>query len=162
MSRALPRRTDHDDATDAELARWPGVTWSRALRSKHYALVLEFRGVSRFVTYSGTPSDGGHGLQNHLRDVRKVCAEIGAKRTPEPRAKSPPRQRNRTEPRLVANDDKATGGPLRDPWAALEGVTFNPPPQPVEEAPAPRLGLWRRLWARIRAAFAPHPLGDAQ
>ena len=52
--------------------------------------------------------------------------------------------------------------PLRDPWAALEGVTFNPPPKPVEAAPAPRLGLWRRLWARIRAAFAPHPLRDAQ
>lgn len=162
MSRALPRRTDHDDATDAELARWPGVTWSRALRGKHYALVLTFGGLSRFVTYSCTPSDGGHGLQNHLRDVRKVCTEIGAKRLAEPKSHAPRRSRNRTEPRLVANDDKATGGPLRDPWAALDGVTFNPTPQPVEAAPAPRLGLWRRVWSRIRAAISPHPLGDAQ
>lgn len=43
--------------------------------------------------------------------------------------------------------------PLRDPWAALEGVTFNPTPEPVEAAPAQAVGLWRRFWGRIRAAF---------
>lgn len=54
---------------------------------------------------------------------------------------------------MIAITDKATGGPLRDPWAALEGVTFNPAPQPVEAAPAKPLGPWRRFWSRIRAAF---------
>lgn len=161
MSRALPRRTDHDDATDAELARWPGVTWTRTLRGKHYALVLTFGGLSRFVTYSCTPSDGGHGLQNHLRDVRKVCAEIGARRTPEPKTKSPQRQRNRTQPRLVANNDKATGGPLRDPWAALSAIRVDEPPKTLNPPPAPPLGFWRRMLHKLTAwarKVTPKPL----
>lgn len=155
MSRALPRRTDLDDPTDAELARWPGVTWSRALRGKHYALVLDFNGLSRFVTYSCTPSDGVRGLQNHLRDVRKVCAEIGAKRTPEPKTQAPRRTRNHTEPRLVANNDKATGGPLRDPWAALATIQIAEPvaPLPMVTAPTRPLGFWRRAWHAITGAF---------
>lgn len=39
MSEPL-RRSDHDDYAEAELKRWPGVTWERHHRSKHMALEI--------------------------------------------------------------------------------------------------------------------------
>lgn len=148
MSAAKPKRTVYDDPTDAELARWPGVTWARQVRGKHYALILTFNGVSRFVTYPGTPGDSTRGVLNHLADVRAALRYLGATRTPEPRAASPRRARNRTDA-PVRITERATGGPKRDPWEALrtlevvEPTPVQPPaPEPVAQ---PKLSLWAHI-----------------
>lgn len=146
MSQPRVKRHDYEQHQEAELARWPGVTYSRQVRAKHYALVLTFGGVSRFVTYPTSPGDTTRGALNHLRDVRKACAELGATRLRSVKATGAKRQRNRTEPARLNLGERVTGGPCRDPWAALATLEI-PAPQPkaapvAAAAPSP---WWRRL-----------------
>lgn len=142
MTTSKPKRTIYDDDVETELARWPGVTWRRAHRSKHLALILGFNGSERLVTYSGTPSDSRRGVLLHLADVKMALKDMGAVRTPQPRAAGPRRTRNRTTAPMRI-EDRCLGGPKRDPWAALQGVegvlATDLAPGPVEGAPAPRL-----------------------
>jgi hypothetical protein len=67
-----------ESAIDAEISRWPGVTAHREHGGKHYRLVLNYGGKSRFVTYPCTPSDW-RGHYNRIGDIRKTLAELGAK-----------------------------------------------------------------------------------
>lgn len=154
MSQAQVKPTIYDEPTDAELARWPGVTSTRTVRSKHYALLLTFNGVTRQVFYPCSPSDAYRGALNHLADVRRVLTELGATRTAEVKTAGPRRVRNRTQPGRVVITDRATGGPKRDPWAGLSAMQFVEPevPQAVEvEQPKP---WWRQLlaWAVSRTS----------
>lgn len=124
MTAAKPKRTIFDDPVEAELARWPGVTWSREVRGKHYALVLSFGCVSRFVIYSGSPSDGLRGAMNHLQDVRGVLRDLGATRKAEPKAPARARKRAPAVIEAVKRGERpdAGVGPLSDPFAALVTV----------------------------------------
>lgn len=154
MSRPLPRRTDHDDAADAELARWPGVTWTRTLRGKHYALVLEYGGVSRFVIYPATGSDR-RGPLNCVRDIRAACRDLGAKRTERLKSSAPHRagaaRRKGQAPERFALPPRDPTRLDRDPWEALKGFECAPPPQAPEPAPLqPPPGLWARLLAFVK------------
>lgn len=93
MSQPRPKRTIFDDAVDAELERWPGVTWTRICRGKHPAVVVTFGSVSRAVGYSGTPSDSRRGLDKHLTDLRRALRDLGAVREREAKATTPRRTR---------------------------------------------------------------------
>lgn len=137
MSAPSPKRHAFNDHQEAELARWPGVTWRREVRSKHYALVLTFGGVSRFVIYPTSPGDTMRGGMNHVRDIRAALTALGATRLEVIRSAAPQRRRNRTEARETF--EPAVTRLSHDPFAALANFK-------------PRL----RGWARIRAYFAPH------
>lgn len=145
MSRPAIKHTEHQDWADEELAMWPGVTWTRECRAKHYALVLTYRGQSRKVIYPGSSSDSFRGPQNHIRDIRNVLKALGAERQIIVKHASVRRKRNRTEPRRVVIAERATGGPKRDPWEALKDMRF---PEPATEQPKPKT-----VWQRIRGWF---------
>jgi hypothetical protein len=117
MSRAQPKRTCYDEALEAELARWPGVTWRREVRSKHYALVLDFGGLTRFHIYPSTPGDTTRGPLNQVRDLRAMLKGMGAVRLAEPKATGPKRQRNRTEAKVPRPVVELR--PVSDPLAGL-------------------------------------------
>lgn len=124
-------------AQEAELSRWPGVSWVREDRSKHRALVLSFADRSRFVTYPTSPSDAYRGPLNHVRDIRHTLAAMGAQRSQEARS-----ERERTHrPRRTVNEPVRLSAQTStrlglDPFAALAGFKIKP-----------------RGWARIRAYF---------
>jgi len=121
MSQALARRHDYDRHQEAELARWPGVSWRREQRAKHYALILTFNGVSRFVTYPCTPGDGARGALNHIRDLRHALQALGARRRPEPKPGPDRRRRHhRVEPWSWRLPERGPPTRLsRDPFEAL-------------------------------------------
>lgn len=121
MSAPACRHNGDDQFVDAELARWPGVTWTREVRGKHYALVLRLRGQSRFVIYAATPSDR-RGLDNHLRDARVTLKAMGAKRLTEARSPAPRRRRNITTPARVDLGERAQHDPSRDPFSSLAAL----------------------------------------
>jgi hypothetical protein len=128
-------RNDYEDLQDAELARWPGISWTRETRSKHNAIVLTFNGLSRFVTYPCTPGDTIRGGLNHVRDLRHAAYEIGARRLKEERSAQPRRKRNRTEAKgfgLLPCITRLS----HDPFAKLADYQCQP-----------------KGWARIRAYF---------
>lgn len=146
----------YEAGQDAELERWPGVTWSREIKGKHYALVVTFGGVSRFVIYPSTPGDKVRGLLNHLRDVRAELSALGAVRRVPIKAIRPHRERNRTEPRRIEFTDRCQGGPKRDPWAALATIQ-------ISEPVAPTPPWWRRLLAWMRITHSERTAsGDAR
>jgi hypothetical protein len=60
-----------------ELANWPGVDHEIRHGGKHPRIVLTHRGASRFVTFSGTPSDR-RGVLNKISDVRTTLRALGA------------------------------------------------------------------------------------
>jgi len=149
MSQAQPKKTEYDGIVDTELAKWPGVAWSRQPRGKHQALVLEFGGVSRFVIYPTTPGDSGRGALNHLQNVRGVLKELGAVREAVPKAKRPHRRQNRTTAKVVDLGERAARDPGRDPFTALAGfrrqlVNATPFVLPIRNSHRPWWKLWRR------------------
>lgn len=121
MSQPAVKRTFYDEPTEAELARWPAVTWSREVRGKHYALVLTYRGQSRFVTYPASPSNK-RGALNHIQNIRAELRGLGATRLEVVKTKTPHRQRNRTEPSRVDLGEMVIDGPSRDPWSVLASI----------------------------------------
>jgi hypothetical protein len=61
-----------------ELDRWSGVIDHRfEVGSKHRRLVVTTERGSRFITISGSPSDG-RAARNKLGDLRKMLRELGA------------------------------------------------------------------------------------
>ena len=77
----VPHRHDYHHFQDAELAKWPGVTFRREHKRKHYALVLTFKGRERFVVYPTSPGDR-KGHLAHITCVRAELAFLGAVRAP--------------------------------------------------------------------------------
>lgn len=112
----------YDEASDAELARWPGVTASRTVGGKHACLVLEFDGKTRKVFYPVSPSDAYRGQKNHITNIRHTLRAMGAVRTEAPASNGHKRERRRTrsESATPVADSHPEHGPLRDPWAALK------------------------------------------
>lgn len=153
MTAAL-KRTTYDDPVEAELDRWPGVAWARETRSKHYALVLTYRGQSRFVIYPATPGDNRRGALNHLANVRAELRALGAQRSAPTKAEGRrKRQPSRTTATVYeferANPDE---GPLRDPFAVLAALKIanDDAPAAQPESAAPRQSLWSRTAAFVR------------
>jgi hypothetical protein len=153
MTAAL-KRTPFDDSVEVELSRWPGVTFHREQRGKHYALVLSYRGASRFVIYASTPGDTRRGALNHLTNVRAELRAMGATRLAPTKAEGRPKRQTSRTTATVYEFDRANPdeGPLRDPFAVL--ASFKPandvaPAEPVQ-APAPRQSLWSRIVAFVR------------
>lgn len=128
MSAPAVKRHAFDDHQEAELARWPGVTWNRECRSKHYALVLTFGGLSRFVIYPTSPSDHRATL-NHVRDIRHTLFAMGAVRSLEQASDRPKRfRRSRDAPNApVAVSAQQFTRLGRDPFAVLAELNIPPP-----------------------------------
>jgi hypothetical protein len=77
----MGRRHPYDEAADAELAHWSGVTWERLAQGrKALSLVVSYRGVTRKVHYPITPSDSRTGALNHVQDLRRTLRDMGARR----------------------------------------------------------------------------------
>lgn len=139
MSQPALKRHPYEDAQRAELARWPGVVASHEIRGKHFALVLRFGEVSRFVIYPSTPGDSGRGALNHVREIRHTLAGLGATRIETVKATAPRRRRQRMEiptPRLQSVSDTRL---CQDPFSQLAQLRFEAPkPQPIPpQAPEP-------------------------
>jgi len=154
MSAPAVKRTCYDDPVETELQRWPGVTWRREVRGKHYALVLTFGGVSRFVIYPTSPGDTVRGPLNHLSNVRQELRAMGATRVGETKAAQTERRR-RTRPavrplNLSPTEPQAGASPNRDPWAALAEIKIAPPPA----IPVPPASMWSRFVGFVRATIA--------
>lgn len=66
-------------ATEKELQDWPGVTFEEEDGGKHTKLILKYRGETRFVVVSRTPSDV-RAVPNHLTVLRKEIRALGAQR----------------------------------------------------------------------------------
>lgn len=152
MSAPAPKWTFYDDLVEAELQHWPGVTWTRQVRSKHYALVLTFGGVSRFVTYPCSPSDR-RGAWNHVATVKATLREMGAVRTAPKRSgrvakAKPPRQA--AQPVSITRAEPLRRDPSRDPWAALQALR-------VEQAADDLKPAAPTLWARVASWFRGKP-----
>lgn len=144
MSAPAVRRHCYDEAVEAELAHWPGVTVRREHRGKHLALILTFNGVSRFVTYPTSPGDVLRGPKNHVSNVRQALRGLGAKRDTEPKSVRPSRRRKvRVEARakLVRTEPLTGRGPERDPFAVLASLKIEP------KKPEP---WWVRAWKWVR------------
>jgi len=148
MSAPAVKRTCYDPITDAELERWPGVTWTREPRGKHQALVLTFGNVSRFVIYPTSPGDSIRGPKNHLANVRQALRAMGAERMAEPKGRVARRQRPRTEApiNLAPSAPEAGASPTRDPWAVLKAVQIAEPAPANPPAPPT---FWRRVLTRL-------------
>lgn len=151
MSEPL-RRSDHDDYAEAELKRWPGVTWERHHRSKHMALVLTFQGVSRFVTYPLTTSDSVRGPLNHVATIRRTLREMGATRLEVVKGQGQAKRRARK----AASDEPIKLDPRektrldQNPFDALAGFQCAEPVAPAEPPPqTPPPSLWRRILKAI-------------
>lgn len=115
----IPKRNIYDDGTEAELARWPGITWRHEHRAKHESVVLTFGEATRFVCYPATPGDTRRGVLNHIADLRAELKAMGAEREPQVKAVGPKRRRNVTEPNGLDLGERPKRGPSRDPWAVL-------------------------------------------
>lgn len=148
MTAPAAKRTSYDQAVDAELERWPGVSWHREVRSKHYALVLTVGNLSRFVIYPASPSDSIRGAKNHLANVRQTLREMGAVRTEEVKVANERRRRARPVERTALPAPTAPlagSSPTRDPWAALSTIKV----APVQCVEPQRKSLWSRIWGLI-------------
>ncbi len=149
MSAARVKKTFYDDAVDAELALWLGVEAKRRKLSKHQKLVLTFNGETRFLVYPSTPSDR-RGALNHVGDLKKLLLEMGAKRSPPPKAATAAKRRAAPKPRApvsLTRDEPLRKDPTRDPWAQLSEMNFDAP------APVAR-SWWRKLAGRLFRRFA--------
>ena len=150
MSQAQPKRTIYDDAMEAELARWPRVTWKRVVRGKHYAMNLTFGGVTRLHTYPSTPSDSRRGQQRQIRDLKESLRDLGATREVQRKATGPKRRQNRTTPSVIDLGERAVRDPSRDPFAGLaqlrrDLVDATPFVLPIRNSHRP---WWKKLWSR--------------
>lgn len=67
------------NATTRELESWPGVTMTEDEGGKHGKLTLHYKGESRLVVVSNTPSDS-RALPNHIALVRREIRALGAER----------------------------------------------------------------------------------
>lgn len=147
MSQPVPKRTTYDDAMEAEISRWPGVTFKRVIRGKHYGMQLSFNGVTRLHIYPSTPSDNGRGALNQIRCLKASLQTIGAQRLPEPKAKHPKRARNKTVSTVIDLGERAVRDPSRDPFTDLtklrrQMVDATPVVLPIVNSHRP---WWRKL-----------------
>lgn len=150
MSAPAVKRTCYDPPVEAELERWPGVAWRREVRGKHYALILSYAGISRFVIYPTSPGDTVRGPLNHLANVRQALRAMGAVRVEAAKA-APTDRRRRTRPadrpaNLSPSEPQRGASPTRDPWAVLAEMGV----ENVQASPLPAPTLWGRLVARVR------------
>lgn len=118
-------RHPYDSAQDRELARWLGVTWTREIGAKHFRIVLNFRGQSRFCTYPSSPSDGRRGALNHVQNIRQTLKELGAERSAPAPSSGVRRTRNTTLPKRFSLGERPVKSPSRDPWQALRSLLEN-------------------------------------
>lgn len=157
MSAPANKSPTFDKPTEAELAKWPGVTCRRERRSKHIALVLTFEGKSRTVVMSTTPGDR-KAVLSHIGVVRTMLAELGATRAIPIRARRAPRKSRakirRPVGELVILRERPTHGrtPARDPFAASEGFEVRQPPPGNDADLPPTRPL--PIWAAVVAILA--------
>lgn len=75
-----PRQRDLQRAQEAEIARWPGVTFHREMGGKHPRIVLAFKGRTRIHGHAGSSGDY-RGDRNSIAQLRAAIAFLGATRT---------------------------------------------------------------------------------
>lgn len=66
-------------ATERELEDWPGVTFSEEQGKNHTKVILAYKGQTRLVVASSTPSDV-RAIPNHLTILRREIRALGAER----------------------------------------------------------------------------------
>lgn len=78
-------KAELEKAIEREIEEWPGVTVAFVGGGKHPKLKLSYLGNMLARPYPGTPSDSMFGIHSTLGDVRRLCKQLGAKRSkPEP------------------------------------------------------------------------------
>ncbi len=79
MTKAIVRA--YDEAARREVGHWPGVIIVGVeIGGSNAKLILAFEGRTRYCVRPQTPSDH-RGAKKHAKDIRRVCAELGAKRS---------------------------------------------------------------------------------
>jgi hypothetical protein len=72
-------------ATRQEIESWPDTALVDEVQGKHRKLILSYKGETRFVVISSTPSDR-RALANHIATVRRELRGMGAsKHQPAPK-----------------------------------------------------------------------------
>ncbi len=114
---------DYTSRADAELADWPGVTWSRGQTARHRYLALTYAGKTQRVIYPLSPSDW-RGPRRHVTDIRHTLLAMGAKCTRKAHEAKQRRERDTAPPRNAVPqpvaDDRRVG--LADALAILRGA----------------------------------------
>lgn len=111
---------NHEQAADREIAKWPGVTFTRTKTSNHARLKLFFNGQDGFVIYPCTAGDNYRGVLNHVGDIKFVLRAIGAVRTVEPRAATKRAKGARHD--LPSDYEPRPSRLARDPWEPLQAM----------------------------------------
>lgn len=105
--------------TRRELEEWPGATLTQENSGKHGRVVLHYKGESRIVVVSNTPSDA-RVIKNHISLVRRELRGLGAVRR---RVAVSGISRERNKPVRVAMPSLAA--PVRqNPFEQLEVPTM--------------------------------------
>lgn len=84
--------------TQREIVDWPGTTITQENAGKHGRIILHYKGESRIVVVSNTPSDA-RAIKNHIATVRRELRGLGASKTV---VQSSPHQRDRNTPIRIA------------------------------------------------------------
>lgn len=101
------------DALTAELEAHGVSDYRVEHGGKHPRLIFTFRGREMFKVFPASPSDNRRGIQNAVRELRKL---MSVKRKIH-KSTGPKRERNRTEPRIKSLSLTVKPGPfevLRD------------------------------------------------
>lgn len=92
------RFREYQEGIAGEVSRWQGATLAFEIGGKHAYALISFASQSRKVFFPMTAGDSRRGLLNSLTDVRSVLREIGAERTPEPKAEPGSRRQHHAGP----------------------------------------------------------------
>lgn len=109
--------------TERECAAWPDASCEPEEGSKHGRIILRYKGESRMIVVSNTPSDA-RAIKNHLALVKRELRGMGASRTVVP---INPNQRERTINPAVRIDMPLAAHPaLANPFENLESIMTQP------------------------------------
>lgn len=109
--------------TRREIEDWPGVTLTQENAGKHGRIVLHYKGESRIVIVSNTPSDV-RVQKNHIATVRRELRGLGAIKTV---ARPSPHRRESNKPvRFAVPSVRAPV--LTNPFETLEHRPMNADP----------------------------------
>lgn len=109
--------------TERECLAWPDASCAPEDGGKHGRIILRYKGESRIIVVSNTPSDA-RAIKNHLALVKRELRGMGASRTVVP---INPNQRERERNKPVRIDMPLAPHPaLNNPFDNLESIMTQP------------------------------------